>query len=46
MYSTQQCIENINWNNIENNLDYDIIKPYLQCIEQLYNVQHLANELI
>jgi hypothetical protein len=43
---TQQLIEVINWNNRENILDYDIIKPYLQCIEQLSNVQQLANKLI
>lgn len=43
---TQQCIELINRNNKENILDYNIIKPYLQCIEKLAKVQQLANQLI
>jgi hypothetical protein len=42
---TQQLIEEIQRNNRENILDYDIIKPYLQCIEQLAKVQQLSNEL-
>jgi hypothetical protein len=41
---TQQLIEVINRNNRENILDCDIIKPYLQCIEQLAKVQQLANK--
>lgn len=43
---TQQLIELINRNNRENILDYNIIKPYLQCIEKLAKVQQLANQLI
>jgi hypothetical protein len=43
---TQQLIEVINRNNRDNILDYDIIKPYLQCIEKLAKVQQLANEKI
>jgi hypothetical protein len=42
---TQQLIEEIHRNNRENILDYDIIKPYLHCIEKLAKVQQLANEL-
>jgi len=43
---TQQLIDDINRNNRNNILDYDIMKPYLQCIEKLAKVQQLANELI
>jgi hypothetical protein len=43
---TQQLIDEINRNNIDNILDYNIINPYLQCIEKLAKVQKLANELI
>jgi len=43
---TQQLIEVINRNNRDNILDYDIIKPYLQCIEKLAKVQQLANERV
>lgn len=43
---TQECIEVINRNNRENILDYNIIKPYLHCIEQLSKVQQLSSELI
>jgi hypothetical protein len=43
---TQQLIDEINRNNRNNILDYDIMKPYLQCIEKLAKVQQLANKLI
>jgi hypothetical protein len=39
---TQQLIEVINRNNKENILDYNIIKPYLQCIKQLSKVERIS----